>query len=51
MKVYEVEITTTKFVDVKAETEEDAKMKFSETNYSINDFDWEFYAELKELEE
>lgn len=47
MSIYEVEISTTKFVEVEANTEEEAKQTVSEMPLSIEDFDWDFQAEPK----
>ena len=48
MTLYEVEISTTKFVDIEANTEDEAKQKVSEMPFTIDDFDWDFSVELKQ---
>ena len=42
---YNIEITTSKTVQIEAESEQDAIAEAKEMALGINDFDWEFYAE------
>ena len=41
---YQIEISTTKYVEIDAETEQDAKQKASELPLELNDFNWTFYV-------
>ena len=42
---YEVEISTSKYIEVEAENEKDAEQKAMELPLKLDDFDWSFDAE------